>query len=128
MRILIVDDSPTARAMTRLALTESGHELEEAASVAAARPRLAECQVAVVDMMMPDEDGIDKPVACVVPVAGRAVDPPALIDFCREGLASFKRPRAVVVVAELPKTATGKIRRNVIREQVRDVLRVVPST
>ncbi|GAB2957554.1 benzoate-CoA ligase family protein [Amycolatopsis acidiphila] len=78
-------------------------------------------EVAVV--AAPDEDGIDKPVACVVPVAGRAVEPDALIEFCREGLASFKRPRAVVAVHELPKTATGKIRRNVIREQVRDSLR-----
>jgi benzoate-CoA ligase len=78
-------------------------------------------EVAVV--AAPDEDGIDKPVACVVPVAGRAVEPDALIEFCREGLASFKRPRAVVAVPELPKTATGKIRRNVIREQVRDSLR-----
>ncbi|TNC28066.1 benzoate-CoA ligase family protein [Amycolatopsis alkalitolerans] len=78
-------------------------------------------EVAVV--AAPDEDGIDKPVACVVPVAGRAIEPDVLIEFCREGLASFKRPRAVVEVAELPKTATGKIRRNVIREQVRDSLR-----
>jgi benzoate-CoA ligase len=31
----------------------------------------------------------------------------------------------VVELAELPKTATGKIRRNVIREQVRDTLRAV---
>ncbi|KAA9161870.1 benzoate-CoA ligase family protein [Amycolatopsis acidicola] len=78
-------------------------------------------EVAVV--AAPDEDGIDKPVACVVPVAGRELDQQALIEFCREGLAAFKRPRAVVGVAELPKTATGKIRRNVIREQVRDALR-----
>jgi len=78
-------------------------------------------EVAVV--AAPDEDGIDKPVACVVPVAGRVLDTAALIEFCRAELASFKRPRAVVEVAELPKTATGKIRRNVIREQVRDALR-----
>ncbi|WP_236796428.1 benzoate-CoA ligase family protein [Amycolatopsis sp. GM8] len=78
-------------------------------------------EVAVV--AAPDEDGIEKPVACVVPAAGHTVDPDVLIEFCREGLASFKRPRAVVVVAELPKTATGKIRRNVIREQVRGSLR-----
>ncbi|HVV10010.1 benzoate-CoA ligase family protein [Amycolatopsis sp.] len=78
-------------------------------------------EVAVV--AAPDEDGIDKPVACVVPAAGRELDSAALIEFCREGLAAFKRPRAVVGVSELPKTATGKIRRNVIREQVRDALR-----
>jgi benzoate-CoA ligase family protein len=69
-----------------------------------------------------DDVGLDKPVACVVPLAGRTVDPEALVAWCREGLAAFKRPRLVVQVAELPKTATGKIRRNVLRDQVRDVL------
>ena len=78
-------------------------------------------EVAVV--AAPDEDGIDKPVACVVPALGHTLDPEALIEFCREGLAAFKRPRAVIEVRELPKTATGKIRRNIIREQVRDALR-----
>jgi benzoate-CoA ligase family protein len=61
-----------------------------------------------------DADALDKPVACVVPA-------PGLIQWCRGGLASFKRPRAVVELAELPKTATGKIRRNVLRDLVRDV-------
>ncbi|HJQ45273.1 MAG TPA: benzoate-CoA ligase family protein [Amycolatopsis sp.] len=84
-------------------------------------PDVAEAAV----VAAPDEDGIDKPVACVVPAAGRTLDGDALIEFCREGLASFKRPRAVIEVRELPKTATGKIRRNVIREQVRDALRPV---
>ncbi len=69
-----------------------------------------------------DDVGLAKPVACVVPVAGRELDPEALVAWCREGLAAFKRPRLVVEVAELPKTATGKIRRNVLRDQVKDVL------
>lgn len=74
-------------------------------------------EVAVVGV--PDADGLDKPVACVVPVGGQ-LDPDAVIVWCRAGLASFKRPRAVLQVDELPKTATGKIRRNVLRELVRD--------
>lgn len=69
-----------------------------------------------------DEAGLDKPVACVVPVPGHTIDPAALVAWCREGLASFKRPRVVVEVTELPKTATGKIRRNVLRDQVKTVL------
>jgi len=69
-----------------------------------------------------DSDGLDKPIACVVPVAGRTVDAAALVQWCREGLAAYKRPRAVVRVTELPKTATGKIRRNVLRELVADEL------
>ncbi|WP_033294435.1 benzoate-CoA ligase family protein [Amycolatopsis jejuensis] len=83
-------------------------------------PSVAE--VAVV--AAPDEDGLDKPVACVVAAPSATVDADELIEFCRAGLAAFKRPRGVVEMAELPKTATGKIRRNVIREMVRDSLLV----
>jgi benzoate-CoA ligase family protein len=83
----------------------------------------AVAEVAVV--AAPDADGIDKPVACVVGASGGVVDPDELIAFCREGLASFKRPRGIVELAELPKTATGKVRRNVIRELVHDSLQVV---
>jgi benzoate-CoA ligase len=86
-------------------------------------PAVAEAAV----VAAPDPDGIDKPVACVVGVAGHPIDPDELIAFCKAGLASFKRPRGVVEMAELPKTATGKIRRNVIRELVRDALRVVQT-
>jgi len=82
-------------------------------------PDIAEAAV----VAAPDADGLDKPVACVVPRPQRELDPAALIEFCRAGLASYKRPRAVVGMAELPKTATGKIRRNVLREVVRDELR-----
>lgn len=72
-----------------------------------------------------DESGLDKPIACVVPVSGRTVDPAELVQWCREGLAAYKRPRAVVGMTELPKTATGKIRRNVLRELVADELVVL---
>jgi len=80
-----------------------------------AHPDVAE--VAVVGAR--DADGLDKPVACVVPRAGSAVDAEALVAWCREGLAAFKRPRAVIGLTELPRTPTGKIRRNVLRDLVR---------
>ncbi len=76
----------------------------------------------VVVVAVPDSDDLDKPVACVVPAPGTNVDADALIGWCREGLAAFKRPRAVVEMTELPKTATGKIRRNVLRDQLRSEL------
>jgi benzoate-CoA ligase family protein len=74
-----------------------------------------------------DTDGLDKPIACVVPVPGRRVDAAALVAWCREGLAAYKRPRAVVSMTELPKTATGKIRRNVLRDLVAEELVVHPE-
>ncbi|AIG73335.1 Conserved putative membrane protein [Amycolatopsis japonica] len=86
------------------------------------RQHPAVAEVAVVAAF--DADGIEKPVACVVGVPGHRLDPDELIEFCRAGLASFKRPRGIVELGELPKTATGKIRRNVIRELVRDMYEV----
>jgi benzoate-CoA ligase family protein len=75
-------------------------------------PDLAEAVVVGV----PDADGLDKPIAFVVPRPGRTVDPAEVVAFCRAGLAAFKRPREVVTVDELPKTATGKIQRFKLRE------------
>ena len=45
-----------------------------------------------------------------------------LIQFCREGLPSFKRPRRIVFVTNYPTTETGKIRRVELRALARDVL------
>ncbi|MFJ2008669.1 benzoate-CoA ligase family protein [Streptomyces chartreusis] len=81
-----------------------------------AHPDVAD--VAVVGV--PDEDGLDKPVACVVAMAGRKVDADGLVTWCREGLAAFKRPRGVLELSELPRTHTGKVRRHVLRQLARD--------
>ncbi|MGY1704648.1 benzoate-CoA ligase family protein [Geodermatophilus sp. SYSU D00697] len=70
----------------------------------------------VVVVSLPDADGLDKPVACVVLLPGQAVPEDDLVDFCRAGLAAFKRPRHVLVFPELPTTATGKLQRFRIRE------------
>ncbi|MGW0811045.1 benzoate-CoA ligase family protein [Nonomuraea sp. NPDC002799] len=69
-----------------------------------------------------DAEGLEKPVACVVPAQGSEVDAGELIGFCRDGLASFKRPREVLVLDELPKTATGKVQRGVVRQIAADTL------
>jgi acyl-CoA synthetase (AMP-forming)/AMP-acid ligase II len=41
----------------------------------------------------------------------------ALIAFCRSHLASFKKPRRIEFVAELPKTAYGKVLRRDLRDR-----------
>ena len=65
---------------------------------------------------VPDDEGLDKPVACVVLTPGAAVTTGDLVTWCRDGLAAFKRPRNIVVFDELPTTATGKLQRFRIRE------------
>ena len=62
-----------------------------------------------------DADGIQRPVAYVVLVPGRSVEPVDLVEFCRSRLAAFKRPHRVVLCEQLPKTATGKIQRFKLR-------------
>ena len=68
---------------------------------------------------LPDADGLDKPVAVVVTKG--EVTQEELVQWCRGGLAAFKRPRRVVFVDELPKTATGKMQRYKVRQLVADV-------
>jgi benzoate-CoA ligase len=70
-------------------------------------------EVAVVGV--PDQAGLDKPVAAVVVRSGAGVGEDELVEFCRAGLAAFKRPRRVLLVEALPKTATGKLRRYLVR-------------
>jgi benzoate-CoA ligase family protein len=65
---------------------------------------------------LPDASGLDKPIACVVLEPGATADPAELVAFCRNGLASFKRPREVLIVDRLPTTATGKLRRFAVRD------------
>lgn len=46
---------------------------------------------------------------------GRHADEAEILAFCRERLAAYKCPRVVIVLDELPKTASGKIMRHVLR-------------
>jgi acyl-coenzyme A synthetase/AMP-(fatty) acid ligase len=65
-----------------------------------------------------DPGGLELVAAFVVPRAGHTVDVAALASHCRERMAAFKRPRQIIVVDDLPKTATGKIQRFALRERV----------
>lgn len=67
---------------------------------------------------VPDPDGIVRVVACVAAAPGHQVDPAEVEARCAERLAPFKRPRRVVVVDELPKTASGKIQRFKLRQML----------
>jgi len=69
-----------------------------------------------------DVDGLEKPVAYVVLRGGAIATEDELIQFCRAGLPSVKRPRKVVFVAGYPTTATGKIRRVELRAMAATVL------
>jgi len=58
----------------------------------------------------------EAPFAFIVLKAGAEATPEDLIAFARQRLAHFKAPHGVEFVAELPKTATGKIQKYVLRK------------
>ncbi|HET9019455.1 MAG TPA: benzoate-CoA ligase family protein [Acetobacteraceae bacterium] len=68
-----------------------------------------------------DDDGLVKPEAWIVPKHPDAPRPPGiesdLVRHCKTRLAPYKYPRWVHFVPDLPKTATGKIQRFVLRQR-----------
>ena len=70
-------------------------------------------EVAVVGM--PDTKWGEAPHAFVVLRSGSSTTPEDLRAFVRERLAHFKCPQKWHFVSELPKTATGKIQKFVLR-------------
>jgi fatty-acyl-CoA synthase len=67
---------------------------------------------------MPDAKWGETPCAFVELKAGAKASDAELIEFCRQSLARFKAPRAIVF-GELPKTSTGKIQKFVLRERAK---------
>jgi len=65
---------------------------------------------------LPHEKWGETPHAFVVLRAGGTASQEEIIAFARERLAHFKAPHGVTFVAELPKTATGKIQKYVLRD------------
>ena len=65
---------------------------------------------------LPDEKWGETPHAFVVLREGASATDDEIIAFARGHLAHFKAPRGVTFVGELPKTATGKIQKYVLRK------------
>ncbi len=66
----------------------------------------------------PDDRWGETPCAFVTLKAGTNATEEELIEHCRSVLAHFKCPKSVIF-AELPKTSTGKVQKNLLREQAR---------
>jgi len=91
----------------------SPREIEE---VATRHPAVATAVV----MGVPSERWGETPVVVAVPREGQALAAADLLAFCRDGLASFKRPSAAAVVDSLPTTGIGKAAKDSIRRQIID--------
>jgi malonyl-CoA/methylmalonyl-CoA synthetase len=85
----------------------------EVEDVLAEHPAVAEVAV----LGAPDPDLGEQVVAAIVPKAGKAPDAADIIAFCRERLASYKKPRHVVFVESLPRNALGKVQKHLLAER-----------
>ena len=63
----------------------------------------------------------ERPKAFITVKNGKQVDGKDVIEWARHvsGISKFMVPREVEVVTELPKTSTGKLQKNVLREWVK---------
>ncbi len=83
----------------------------EVESVIAEYPGVAEAAVVGV----PDPEWGESVVAFVVPERGGRVDPSEVNAHCRSLLASFKCPREIHVIEELPRSSVGKVLKRQLR-------------
>ncbi|MFO1338219.1 MAG: hypothetical protein U1F53_08280 [Burkholderiaceae bacterium] len=74
--------------------------------------------VAVVGV--PDAKWGEAVCAVVVLRGGQAASEAELMDWCRERMAGYKRPRTIRFLAdsEMPRTATGKIQHRLLRDRL----------
>ena len=66
---------------------------------------------------LPDEKWGEKVVAVVIPK--NEIDEKTIVDFCRDKMAAYKRPKQVIFIKEneMPRTGTGKILHRILRER-----------
>ena len=63
--------------------------------------------------------------AAIVLNPGDSLSDEELIAYCRKTLPSYKKPRYVAFVYQLPHNVTGKIQKSVLREQANELFRPI---
>lgn len=101
---------------TRLTSSPGGENISSIAleSMLATHPEILEAAVVAVA----DSHWGERPKAFITVQAGKELKGADVIDWAKHesGISKFMVPREVEVVKELPKTSTGKLKKNVLRE------------
>jgi acyl-CoA synthetase (AMP-forming)/AMP-acid ligase II len=95
---------------------ENVASIEVEKAVYAAEPLVAEAVI----VGLPHPRWSEAITAVVVAKPGERVDEQTVLTNMRQYVDGYKVPKSVIVVDELPKTSTGKIQKNVVRQQFAD--------
>ena len=98
---------------------ENVASMEVERALYAAEPGIAEAVV----VGLPHDRWSEAITAFVVPHPGASLDEARIIAGVKERLDPYKAPKAVVVLDALPRTSTGKIQKNVVRQEHEDLYR-----
>jgi fatty-acyl-CoA synthase len=71
---------------------------------------------------VPDSKYIEAVCAVVIAKERSAVLEESIINYCKNRLASYKKPRKVVFVGQIPRTPSGKIQKYILRNRYRTAL------
>ena len=86
---------------------------EEVEQVLHSHPSIDEAAI----IGVPDVDWGERVRAIVVAKVGATIDKEEVMAYCKDRMASFKKPESVVVVEELPRNPLGKVLKRVLREE-----------
>ncbi len=68
-----------------------------------------------------DEKGTEVPVAYIEKEEDKEIEIKKLKNYLKENLANFKVPKAIHIMEELPKNATGKVLKRVLKEKLKNI-------
>jgi acyl-CoA synthetase (AMP-forming)/AMP-acid ligase II len=86
---------------------------KEIEDVIAAHPAVHE----VIAFGVPDKEWGESVAVAIVRNADGALTEADVVAYCRDHLASFKKPKHILFLAELPKSAYGKVLRRTLRDE-----------
>lgn len=70
---------------------------------------------------VPDSTWGESVKAIIVAKAGKIVKENEIIEFCKNNLAGYKKPKSVEFVADMPRTPTGKILKRELKDKYRNI-------